>query len=108
MVSGNWSPEGGVSLDIEEVLGVLQDPQCRHCIHCFLKEGADLDIEDVLDHLNADEQAELMMFHQTVPKLEEKGIVEYDHPSGKITYHPDELLEKYARLVFEDENRSLR
>lgn len=107
MVTGNWSHEGGGSLDIEDVLGVLQDPLCRHCIHCFMQEGSELDIDYLLNDLDASAQEELLMFHQAVPKLEEKGIVDFDPPSGKLMYHSDELLEKYAQLVFEDENRSL-
>lgn len=94
---------------LDKDLGVIASQRRRLVLRFLNQESTDTasidDIGDyVLQHSSVDEATDperilTELYHQDLPKLEARGLVEYDLRSGDIRYHPNERIETILKFV---------
>lgn len=103
----------GASLEINAVLELLTNPRCRAFIYATMDLDTDvIDLDQVIDvtknayweiGLPPEGVTHERFYHNIIPRLQAKDVLDYDDRTGTIRYHGDPLLEKYARILSEDE-----
>lgn len=100
---------------LDRVLEALSR-ECDRCILYTLMENEVVELDDVIDEVLERESGEpattasddvrreirAKLHHQRLPKLEDLGIVEYDHRNGSVRYrNPPPHFEKFLQLARE-------
>lgn len=104
---------GSESIDAD--FSVLASTECRYVVYYFL--GADEDVAS-LDELaefvessvdagtgRSREQIEAALHHRALPKLDSRGVAEYDPSDGRVRYHGSRGLEELAAVAARTERR---
>ncbi|MFT4923718.1 MAG: DNA-binding transcriptional ArsR family regulator [Haloarculaceae archaeon] len=105
------NPDTEERLSPDRILELLADP-CRRAILAQLNERAGSTTvtqladsiaasDDDLDHRNDDDLV-LTLRHVHLPKLAERGVIEYDSDSDTVRYESHESIEKLLRFVSDE------
>lgn len=92
---------------LDEVLDLLADRHRRYTIYCLVCEDAAVfDYETVCAYLTdrcpdvgGREEQKIVLHHETLPRLAEAGVVEYDSRSETIRYLGREDLTRMVDVI---------
>lgn len=92
---------------LDEVLGLLADRHCRYTIYCLVCEDAEVfDYETVSAYLadrcpdvGGRQEQQIVLHHETLPRLADAGVVDHDPRSETIRYLGREDLTKMVDLI---------
>ncbi|WP_424009285.1 DUF7344 domain-containing protein [Haloferax denitrificans] len=92
---------------LDACLHLVADRNRRRVIHHLRQEGGGTTtIDDIVDQFHSSgsdckdglpqdrKNIFIQLYHVHLPKLAEYGIVEFEHRSGTVQYHPDEQVER--------------
>jgi len=91
--------DGGVDLDLDEILSLLSERYRRHALACLDGQPEPIPIERLTDQVAGREfqrppddvsmitrtQIATALHHNHLPKLEESGVLTYDSDEGEVT-----------------------
>ncbi|WP_396613859.1 ArsR family transcriptional regulator (plasmid) [Haloferax sp. S1W] len=90
---------------LDACLHLVADRHRRRIIH-YLRHEANgtTTVDDLVDHVYSSgsdskigpqgrEELAIQLHHTHLPKLAEYSVVEFEHRSGAVRYHPDEQVE---------------
>ncbi len=91
---------------LDACLQLVADRHRRRVIHHLRHEATEATtVDDLVDQLHSGdspsnngpqrdrEKLAILLHHIHLPKLAEYGVVEFEHRSGAVRYHPDEQVE---------------
>lgn len=115
---GDVEPDGGLS-PLDRVLEALSRETDRYILY-YLTENEAVELDDLVDGLVTSETDQppsavseelrreicIELHHERLPRLEDLGIVEYDHRTGAVRYrNPPQHLREFLELARELEDQ---
>lgn len=97
---------------LDELLTILSDPQCRSVLSYFRAEPASVaSVEEIAAESSEegldDEQALTRLIHSTLPRLGERGVIDFDARSNTVRYLGHADLEALLESIQATHQRAL-
>lgn len=107
------SSEETSGLPVDAVFEILADGWRRHLLYYLIEEaGGTAEVPELADHLcsvgagpaSADAERVLTeLHHRHLPRMDDAGLVDYEHRRGSVRYLQDSLVEDcLARVAARD------